>query len=162
MTGHTMTTSHKDIAERTTIRDTPSGPSRFRQLTAMERVRLELRALACEAFGKPVDDVPDEWRDWTYHLRKGHLTIGGGTLRFIALCGKRHSVAIARQFAERAIALEIQAMNILLPADPTDPTKGRTVPFTQPVTDRESIRPRGIGGRSPLGNVDDGPHGRAA
>ena len=136
-----------------------TGVERFRTLVELERIRLDMRAIAVDAFGVVSEDVPVDAQEWLYDLRRGRGWIGGGTMRFFLLLARRAETP-ETHFASRALALSLlallhRALDVLLPeipepapsalAEPRDPVVrrlGLKVVRTTPAHGASVIQPR--------------------
>jgi hypothetical protein len=117
-----------------------TGAQRFKTLVELERIRLEMRALAVEAFGTVSTEVPAESQEWVYDMRRGRAWAGGGTLRFFTLLAKRAD-SPETHYASRALGLSLlallhRALDVLLPEIPEPAPAKAEQPARDPVVRR--------------------------
>ncbi len=155
-----MATREKDIPETFEFRDTdrahPSGVARMAHLRTVAAIKAEALALYYFATGKVATDVPEELQDAAYDIRRGKVNPLGGIDRFATILVHRATKRTltrndARRYAEQMLEYARQLIELRLPVNP-GPMTGHAVPITH--TTRESLRHRGVGGRT-LGSIDD-------
>ncbi len=125
-----MTTPTQQIP----LSETP-GKTAWIKSVQVERIMLQLRALAVEATYRGSADVPmpAELEMWAKDLRRGRMHVAGSMTRFIQLLERRNMGIEGRRIALEATKLVEAYIDIALPAAAPDvkPTRTHVVLYSK-------------------------------
>jgi hypothetical protein len=96
-----------------------TGRDRMDYLVAVERIHAEARFLVLQATDRA--SAVDENRDYTKDLRRGRAYIIGGFVRLCVLMRRKTMGNEGRRIALAILELARQAVDLLLPEQPTSP-----------------------------------------
>jgi hypothetical protein len=123
-----------------------TGKERWNKSVKLERILLELRALAVNATLRCNADKPSpaEFEMWAKDLRRGRMNVAGSVIRFLKLIEQREMGAEGRRIALQVNDLLQQYIDILLPADAEIATADNTVDVDITSETRKARLSRGV------------------
>jgi hypothetical protein len=105
-----------------------TGLERWHKSVALERILLELRAVAVSATLRSSAPMPtpEEFQMWAKDLRRGRNNVAGSVVRFLDLIQRREMGTEGRRIALQVSDLLQQYIDIALPATGEKPTQTNT------------------------------------